>query len=233
MTWTIEMNPLNNLALSALVAAIPILYLFWALAYKRMKGHWAALSAVAIAIVISIFVYGMPVKYSLLSTLYGMLFGLWPVCWIVITAVFIYNLSVKTGEFDIIKNSLATISDARRMQALLIAFSFGAFIEGAAGFQSPLCRRHLPSGKHGAGCLWRHRHPYCCWRPGLRCRPDGIKPDGRKTTPFHQHSHSHVYGNLDERVEKGHGGMACCIREWRIICFGAMVYLKLYRPSAS
>ena len=138
MTWTIEMNPLNNLGLSALVAAIPILYLFWALAYKRMKGHWAALSAVAIAIVISIFVYGMPVKYSLLSTLYGMLFGLWPVCWIVITAVFIYNLSVKTGEFEIIKNSLATISDDRRMQALLIAFSFGAFIEGAAGFGTPV-----------------------------------------------------------------------------------------------
>jgi len=138
MTWTIEMNPLNNLGLSALVAAIPILYLFWALAYKRMKGHWAALSAVAIAIVISIFVYGMPLKYSLLSTLYGMLFGLWPVCWIVITAVFIYNLSVKTGEFEIIKNSLATISDDRRMQALLIAFSFGAFIEGAAGFGTPV-----------------------------------------------------------------------------------------------
>jgi lactate permease len=138
MTWTIEMNPLNNLGLSALVAAIPILYLFWALAYKRMKGHWAALSAVAIAIVISTFVYGMPVKYSLLSTLYGMLFGLWPVCWIVITAVFIYNLSVKTGEFEIIKNSLATISDDRRMQALLIAFSFGAFIEGAAGFGTPV-----------------------------------------------------------------------------------------------
>ncbi|MGA3209324.1 MAG: lactate permease LctP family transporter [Syntrophales bacterium] len=138
MTWTIEMNPLNNLGLSALVAAIPILYLFWALAYKRMKGHWAALSAVAIAVVISILVYGMPVKYSLLSTLYGMLFGLWPVCWIVITAVFIYNLSIKTGEFEIIKNSLATISDDRRMQALLIAFSFGAFIEGAAGFGTPV-----------------------------------------------------------------------------------------------
>lgn len=138
MTWTIEINPLNNLGFSALVAAIPILYLFWALAYKRMKGHWAALSAVAIAIVISIGVYGMPVKYSLLSTFYGMLFGLWPVCWIVITAVFIYNLSVRTGEFEIIKNSLATISDDRRMQALLIAFSFGAFIEGAAGFGTPV-----------------------------------------------------------------------------------------------
>jgi lactate permease len=138
MTWTIDVNPLHNLALSALVAAIPILYLFWALAYKRMKGHWAALSAVSIAILISIFVYGMPAKYSLLSTMFGMMIGLWPVCWIVITAVFIYNLSVKTGQFEIIKNSLATISDDRRIQALLIAFSFGSFIEGAAGFGTPV-----------------------------------------------------------------------------------------------
>lgn len=103
-----------------------------------MKGHWAAISAVAITVVIAVVVYGMPVKYSLLSTFYGMLFGLWPVCWIVITAVFIYNLSVKTGQFEVIKNSLACISDDRRMQALLIAFSFGAFIEGAAGFGTPV-----------------------------------------------------------------------------------------------
>ncbi|NPU84954.1 MAG: lactate permease LctP family transporter [Syntrophaceae bacterium] len=138
MPWTINTNPLENLALSSLVAAIPILYLFWALAFRRMKGHWAAVSALAIAVVISVFVYGMPAKLSLYSAGYGMLFGLWPVCWIVVTAVFIYNLSVKTGEFEIIKNSLATISDDRRIQALLIAFSFGAFIEGAAGFGTPV-----------------------------------------------------------------------------------------------
>ena len=138
MTWTIITDPLNNLALSAILAALPIFYLFWALAFKRMKGHWAAISAVAIAIVVSIAVYGMPVKYALLSTFDGMLFGLWPVAWIVVTAVFIYNLSVKTGQFEIIKNSLASISDDRRMQALLIAFSFGAFLEGAAGFGTPV-----------------------------------------------------------------------------------------------
>jgi lactate permease len=138
MTWTIITDPLNNLALSAIMAALSIFYLFWALAFKRMKGHWAAISAVAIAIVIAIVGYGMPVKYALLSTFDGMLFGLWPVAWIVVTAVFIYNLSVKTGQFEIIKNSLASISDDRRMQALLIAFSFGAFLEGAAGFGTPV-----------------------------------------------------------------------------------------------
>jgi lactate permease len=138
MTWTIVTDPLNNLGLSALMAALPIFYLFWALAIKRMKGHWAAISAVCLAIVIAIAGYGMPAKYALLAIGDGMLFGLWPVAWIVVTAVFIYNLSVKTGQFEIIKNSLASISDDRRMQALLIAFSFGAFLEGAAGFGTPV-----------------------------------------------------------------------------------------------
>jgi lactate permease len=138
MTWTMATNPLGNLGLSALVAALPILYFFWALAIKRMKGHWTAMSGTAIAVIIAIFVYKMPAQYAILSTVYGMLFGLWPVVWIVITAVFLYNLSVKTGQFEIIKNSLASMSDDRRLQALLIAFSFGAFIEGAAGFGTPV-----------------------------------------------------------------------------------------------
>ncbi len=138
MTWTMATNPLNNIWLSALAAAIPIFYLFWALAFKRMKGHWAALSAVAIAVGIAAVIYGMPLKLALLSTVDGMLFGLWPVAWIVVTAVFIYNLSVKTGQFEVIKNSLASISDDRRLQALLIAFSFGSFLEGAAGFGTPV-----------------------------------------------------------------------------------------------
>jgi len=91
-----------------------------------------------LAIGVAIIVYGMPAQYALLATFQGMLFGLFPVCWIVITALFIYNMSVTTGQFEIIKNSLASISDDRRMQALLIAFSFGAFIEGAAGFGTPV-----------------------------------------------------------------------------------------------
>lgn len=138
MPWKMDINPLGSLALSALVAAVPILYLFWALAYKRMKGHWAAISAVAIAVVISIVAYGMPVNLSVLSIFNGFLFGLWPVCWIVVTAVYIYNLSVETKQFEIIKNSLAAISDDRRVQAVIIAYSFGAFLEGAAGFGTPV-----------------------------------------------------------------------------------------------
>lgn len=138
MSWKMVTDPLGSLGLSAFVAAIPIFYLFWALAIKRMKGHWAALSATAIAVGVAIAAYGMPAKLALLATADGMLFGLWPVCWIVVTAVYIYNLSVKTGQFEVIKNSLASISDDRRVQALLIAFSFGAFLEGAAGFGTPV-----------------------------------------------------------------------------------------------
>lgn len=138
MPWKMDINPLGSLALSALVSAVPILYLFWALAYKRMKGHWAAISAVIIAMLISIIAYGMPVNLSVLSVFNGFIFGLWPVCWIVVTAVYIYNLSVETKQFEVIKNSLAAISDDRRVQAVIIAYSFGAFLEGAAGFGTPV-----------------------------------------------------------------------------------------------
>lgn len=138
MPWTQVVDPLGNIGLSALVAAIPILFLFWALAWKRMKGHWAALGAVSLAVAVAILVYGMPAKLALLATFNGAIFGIFPVCWIIVTALFIYNLSVKTGQFEVIKNSLASITDDRRMQALLIAFSFGAFLEGAAGFGTPV-----------------------------------------------------------------------------------------------
>jgi lactate permease len=137
--WKMVLDPIGgSIYLSALVAAIPIIFLFWALAIKRMKGHIAAGIATTLAVIIAIALYGMPVQYAVLATVYGAAFGLFPVCWIIITALFIYNMSVKTGQFEVIKNSLASISDDRRMQALLIAFSFGAFIEGAAGFGTPV-----------------------------------------------------------------------------------------------
>jgi lactate permease len=133
-----NVNPLGNLALSALVAFVPILFLFVALTVLKMKGHWAAIVATSLAVAVACIAFGMPMQYAGLSVAYGALFGLFPVSWIVLTALFIYNMSVKTGQFEVVKNSLATISDDRRMQALLIAFSFGAFIEGAAGFGTPV-----------------------------------------------------------------------------------------------
>ncbi|MFZ5590975.1 MAG: L-lactate permease [Bacillota bacterium] len=138
MTWEMVTNPLGNVALSALVDALPIFFLFFSLAILRMKGHWAGLITALIAIGIAIFVHQMPAGLALGSAAYGALFGLWPIGWIVITAVFLYNLTVKTGQFEIIKDSIASITDDRRLQALLIAFSFGTFLEGAAGFGTPI-----------------------------------------------------------------------------------------------
>jgi len=138
MNWTQVIDPLNSIALSALVAILPILFIFWALIIKKMKGYKASLFSVIIAVLISILVYGMPVKLALLSTANGALYGLFPIGWIVITAVFLFNITVKSGQFGIIKHFMASLTSDRRLQALLIAFSFGAFLEGTAGFGAPV-----------------------------------------------------------------------------------------------
>ncbi len=138
MNWTQVMNPLSNLALSAFVASVPILFIFWALIIKKMKGYQASLLTVLVAILVAATVYAMPVKLALLSTLHGALYGLFPICWIIIGAVFLFNITVKSGQFEIIKNFMASITPDRRLQAILIAFSFGAFLEGATGFGAPI-----------------------------------------------------------------------------------------------
>jgi len=138
MNWTQVVNPFKNIGLSALVAVVPVLFIFWALIIKKMKGYQASIIATGIAILIAIFIYGMPVKLALLSTANGALYGFFPICWIVITAVFLFNITVKSGQFEIIKHFMASITSDRRLQALLIAFSFGSFLEGTAGFGAPV-----------------------------------------------------------------------------------------------
>ena len=138
MHWTQVINPLNNTAFSALVASLPILFIFWALAIKKMKGYITSLIAIGIAILLAVIVYGMPVKLALLSTANGALYGLFPICWIIVTAVFLFNITIKAGQFEIIKHFMASITSDRRLQALLIAFSFGSFLEGTAGFGAPV-----------------------------------------------------------------------------------------------
>lgn len=138
MSWLQEYDPLGNILLSALVAGIPLYILFYMLAVKRAKGHWAALSGTAAAVILAIVVWGMPVGLSLNSTLFGAAFGIFPIVWIVVTAIWIYNMTVESGEFEIIKNSLACITEDRRLQAIFIAFAFGSFIEGTAGFGTPV-----------------------------------------------------------------------------------------------
>jgi lactate permease len=137
VNWTQQIDPLNSIALSALVAALPILFIFIAL-YKKMKGYLASLLTVLLAILIAVVVYGMPIGLSLLSAAHGALYGLLPICWIIISAVFLFNITVESGQFAIIRNFMASVTPDRRLQALLIAFSFGAFLEGAAGFGAPV-----------------------------------------------------------------------------------------------
>ena len=138
MNWKQLIDPFNNIALSAAVAAVPILFIFWALIIKKMKGYKASLIATAIAILIAIFVYHMPVNLAFLSTANGALYGLFPICWIVITAVFLFNITIESGQFEVIKHFMASLTSDRRLQALLIAFSFGSFLEGTAGFGAPV-----------------------------------------------------------------------------------------------
>lgn len=139
MPWTQDYAALGgSLGLTALAVSIPIIFLFWALAVKGMKGYVAGLITLAITIVDVIIVYKMPVTLALSATAYGMLYGIWPIAWIVVTAVYLYNLTVVSGQFEIIKSSIASISNDRRLQALIVAFCFGAFLEGAAGFGAPV-----------------------------------------------------------------------------------------------
>jgi lactate permease len=138
MTWNQVYNPLHNLGLSALVAAIPLFILLYMLGIRRAKGHYAAFVATFAAMLLAIIVWGMPVGLAVSATLNGMAFGIFPIVWIVVTAIWVYNMTVESGEFEIIKNSLACITDDRRLQALFIAFAFGSFIEGTAGFGTPV-----------------------------------------------------------------------------------------------
>ncbi|HML52786.1 MAG TPA: lactate permease LctP family transporter [Solidesulfovibrio magneticus] len=138
MSWVQQYQPLGSYGLSALVAGIPLYMLFYMLAVKRMAGHKAAFAATLTAVILAIVAWGMPVGLAVDATLYGAAFGLFPIVWIVVTAIWVYNMTVESGEFNIIKNSLAQITDDRRLQAIFIAFAFGSFIEGTAGFGTPV-----------------------------------------------------------------------------------------------
>lgn len=139
MPWTQNYAALGgSVGLTALAVSLPIFYLFWALAIKRMKGHIAGSTTLLFTIIDVVLVYKMPVELAISSSILGILNGLFPIAWIIVTAVFLYNLTVEAGQFDIIKSSIASLSNDRRLQALLIAFSFGAFLEGAAGFGTPV-----------------------------------------------------------------------------------------------
>jgi lactate permease len=139
VTWTQTYAPVvGSLHLSALVAASPAVVLLALLALTRVRAHWAALAGLATSLTVAIFVFGMPWRLASLAALDGAAYGLFPIGWIVLSAIFVYDVTVKSGDFEVIKHSIASIASDRRLQALLIAFCFGAFMEGAAGFGTPV-----------------------------------------------------------------------------------------------
>src|SRR4029079_15073721 len=138
MPWVQVYDPLGSPWLSTLVAALPIVLLLFTLGVLEWRAHVAAMLGLASALAVSIAVFGMPVSTALATAGYGIAYGLLPIGWIIVTALFLYNLTGVSGQFEIVKSSVANLSADRRIQALLIAFPFGAFIEGASGFGTPI-----------------------------------------------------------------------------------------------
>ncbi len=136
--WQQIYDPMGNIWISSLVALIPIIFFFLALAVFRMKGSVAGTITVVLALLVSLFAYQMPTAMAFASMVYGFLYGLWPIAWIIIGAVFLYKISVKTGQFDIIRSSILSITEDQRLQMLFVGFAFGTFLEGAAGFGAPV-----------------------------------------------------------------------------------------------
>ena len=136
--WQQIYDPMGNIWVSSAIALIPIIFFFLALAVFRMKGSVAGTITVVLALLVSLFAYQMPTMMALASLIYGFFYGLWPIAWIIIGAVFLYKVSVKTGQFDIIRSSILSITEDQRLQMLFVGFAFGTFLEGAAGFGAPV-----------------------------------------------------------------------------------------------
>ena len=137
MVWQQIYDPFGNPVVSTLMAAVPVVVMLAALAFFHVKAHLAALLALASALLISIFAFGMPASMAGSAALFGAANGLLPIGWIVLNIIFLHRLTTENGSFKVLQDSLARITDDRRLQLLLIAFCFGAFFEGAAGFGTP------------------------------------------------------------------------------------------------
>lgn len=138
MLWSQNYDPLHQLFLSSAVASLPVVLLLGLLAFWHVRAHLAALAGLVAALLIAVVVYHMPASLAGVAAVNGAVFGLFPIGWIVLNAMFVYNLSVETNQFAVLQKQIAGVSGDRRIQALMIAFCFGAFIEGAAGFGAPV-----------------------------------------------------------------------------------------------
>jgi lactate permease len=136
--WNQIYNPLGNAALSTIAAAIPVVTLLVLIASGKVKAHIAAVIALIVANIITIFVYTMPANMSIRASLLGVVVGFFPIGWIVLNVIFLYRIAVETGRFELLKRAIGGVTNDRRLQLLLIAFAFGAFFEGASGFGTPV-----------------------------------------------------------------------------------------------
>jgi lactate permease len=136
--WNQIYNPLGNTVLSTVAAALPVVTLLVLIASGKVKAHIAAVIALIVANIITIFVYTMPAGMSIRASLLGVVAGFFPIGWIVLNVIFLYRITVETGRFELLKRAIGGVTEDRRLQLLLIAFSFGAFFEGASGFGTPV-----------------------------------------------------------------------------------------------
>src|SRR3954468_20140506 len=137
--YTQDFNPVSDsLGLSAIFAALPVITLFILLGGLKLKAQWAALISLGVAMLVALIVYGMPVGQTALSASEGAVFGFFPIMWIVIMALWIYNMTVATGDFAVLRRSFGAVSEDQRVQAVIVAFCFGALMEALAGFGTPV-----------------------------------------------------------------------------------------------
>ena len=138
MPWSQVYDPLGKWWLSTLLASLPVVVLLGTLAFLHIKAHWAALLGLSTSLAIAVIMFGMPAKMAFMAAGYGTVYGLLPIGWIILNVIFLYQMTMETGRFKVLQESLVTITQDRRLQLILIAFSFGAFFEGAAGFGTPV-----------------------------------------------------------------------------------------------
>ena len=138
MTWNQHYNPLGHAGLSTLAAALPLVVLLWLLASRKVRAHYAAFAGLAVALLVAVVIIGMPPGMALASAVYGALYGLFPIGWIILNVLFLYRLAEERGLLNELREAITHVTADPRLQLLLVAFCFGAFFEGAAGFGTPV-----------------------------------------------------------------------------------------------
>ena len=244
MTWAQEYDPCGNLYLSALVAGLPVVVLLGLLGLFKVRAYVAALSGLASALFIAVGVFGMPASLAAAAAGYGVAYGLFPIGWIVLNAIFIYDVTVRTGKFEIVKHGIAALASDRRIQALLIAFSFGRFYRRGRRFwhagrnfrgpsrrprlQTASGRRALPSRQYRAGRVWSSWDAADC--PGRRDghRRQSVERDGRTAAPVFFAADPVLAGHRHGRSAGASRGVARVPRRWWKFCRLAVSRLSNY-----